>query len=271
MMRIGALALMLLVTACGQGGGGDGTGANGNGADASFRGDTRDVAATLALAGSGPGGCSARWNSQPATPQQVLERSSALVEQAIQQQGGVANLTDETLPAVSVTAPPSLGFACVDTYLSAVRRSGVATVLLAPDGGVPALADFTLSDIGAPPPSIVLGVAAGGRLSWNQEAITLAALPDHVRRLSGGDEAQAEMGTPAEMVTARGELELRPTREANFGQLHAVLSAVRAGNIRAALLLPSVQPSRPPARVSAPTPVPPMLAPQTDNETAPQP
>jgi hypothetical protein len=263
-MRIGALAMVLLVTACGQGDGGNGTGAAGNGTGAAFAGDTRDVAAILALAASGPGGCSARWDGQPATLQQVLERSSALVERAIQQEGGVANLTEETLPAVAVTAPASLGFACVDTYLGAVRRSGVATLLLTPDRGVPALADFTLSDIGGPPPSIVLGVGAGGRLSWNQEAITLDALPEHVSRLSGGD------GAPAETVTARGELELRPSREATFGQLHAALSAVRAGNVRAALLLPSVQPSRRPAPVAA-APAPPLIAPPADNETAPRP
>jgi hypothetical protein len=62
-----------------------------------------------------------------------------------------------------------------------------------------------------------------------------------LRRLSGGE------GAPAELVTVRGELEIRPAREAGFGQVHQALSAIRAAHIRAALLLPSVQPSLPSA------------------------
>lgn len=270
-MRKGALALVLLATACGQTGG-DGNEAGGAGnaaAPADFAGEARNTAATLALAASGPGGCSASWDGQAASPQQVLERSSSLIERAIQQQGSVANLTEETLPAVAVTAPDGLGFGCADTYLAAIRRAGVPTVLLSPEGGAPALVDFTLSDIGAPPASVVIAIGAGGRLTWNNEAVTLAALPERLRQMSGD-------GPGAEMVTARGELELRPAREATFGQVHQVLGAVRAGHVRAALLLPSVEPSRPTARPSAPVPPPPAAAnqatpPVAANETAPRP
>jgi hypothetical protein len=236
-----ALALMLLVAACGRGDGGNASGTDGNAfASADFSGDGRDVAATLALAASGPGACSARWDGQPATPQQVLERSSALIERAISAQGSVANLTEETLPTIAVTAPASLGFACVDTYLAQVRRTGVSSVLLTPDGGAAALADFTLSDIGAPPPTVVLGIGAGGRLTWNNDAIGLDAIPERLRRLGGGESAGGVEAPP-------GELGLRPAREATFGQVHQVLAAIRAGHVRAALLLPSITPTRPAA------------------------
>ena len=270
-MRTGVLALVLFATACGGGdGGGNATNASGNAAsEATFAGEDRQAAATVALAASGPGGCSARWDGQPATPQQVFDRSSALIDRAIQQQGGVANLTEQTLPAIAVTAPASLGFACADNYLAAIRRPGVATVLLSPDGGgAAAVADFTLSDIGAPPPSVVIAIGAGGRLTWNNETIGLDALPERLRRLGGGE------ANGAEMVVVRGELELRPAREATFGQLHQVLSVVRAAHIRAALLLPSVEPSRPPAPLVTPPPVPlpPVpAAPPPDNEAAPRP
>jgi len=264
-MRTGVLALVLLATACNRSDGGNGAGAAGNTAAPTFAGDAREAAATLALAASGPGGCSARWDGQPVTPQQVLERSSALIERAIQQQGSVANLTEETLPAVAITAPASLGFACVDTYLAGIRRTGVQSVLLALDGGrEAALADFTLSDIGAPPPSVVIALGGGGRLTWNGEAIALDAIPDRLRRLSG-DGAAAIEAPP-------GELELRPAREATFGQLHAALGTVRAGHVRAALLLPSVQPSRPLPPVTPVAPPPTPLPPPPDiNQTAPRP
>ena len=260
-MRTGVLALVLLATACNRSDGGNE--AAGNAAAPTFAGETRDAAATLALAASGPGGCSARWDGQPATPQQVLERSSALIERAISEQGGVANLTEETMPTIAVTAPASLGFACADTYLAAVRRSSVPSVLLIADAGAAALADFTLSDIAAPPPTVVLGIGAGGRLTWNNEAIGLDGIPDRLERLSGGEGA-----TVTEIEVPPGELELRPAREATFGQVHQALAAIRAGHIRAALLLPSVQPSRPPAQVPAPPAAP---APPAGNQAAPRP
>lgn len=251
MMRTGALALLLLVTACGRSGGdANETGASGNLAvSLSAPGDQRDTAATVTLAASGPGGCSARWEGQPATPQQVLERSSALLDQAIQRAGGVAGLTDANTPVIAVAAPATLGFACADTFLSAIHRPGVPTVLLMIESSPQeaALADFTLTDIAVPAPSVVLVAGAGGRLTWNGEAIGLDALPERLRRLGPADAAAIEV--PA------GELELRPAREATFGQTHQVLRAVRAGHIRAALLLPSVPPpSRPPPAPPRPGP-----------------
>lgn len=254
-MRTGAIALVLLVAACGRGDGGGNNAASGNAAAPAFAGEDRDAAATLALAASGPGGCSAKWDGQPVTPQQVLERSSSLIEHAITAQGSVANLTEETLPTIAVTAPAGLGFACVDTYLAQVRRTGVPSVLLVPDGGVAALADFTLSDIGAPPPTVVLGIGAGGRLTWNRDAITAEAIPERLQQLNGGESVSGAEAPP-------GELELRPSREATFGQVHQALAAIRAGHVRAALLLPSVVPTRPFA------PPPPALAPAA-NQIAP--
>jgi hypothetical protein len=255
-VRITALALALLAAACGQGGG-DRSGPAGN-RSRPAGGDDRDVAATLTLAASGPGGCSARWEGQPATPQQVLDRSSALVEHAIDDVGGVTNLTEETIPTIAVVAPANLGFGCADTYLSAVRRAAVPSVLLTPQGGRDAaLADFTLSDIGAPPPRVVLVIGAGGRLTWNGEAVSLDAIPDRMHELGGG--GATEIDAPA------AELELRPARVATFGQHPELLRAGRAGYVRAALLLPWV----PPAPVRPPPPPPPPPPPEPGNGARP--
>lgn len=253
-MRRGALALLLLATGCGQSGGdGNGSGATNVMGRLDALSESRDAAATLALSASGTGNCSARWDGQPATVQQVLERSSALIERALGQGGAATNMTVEALPTVSVTAPASLGFACADSYLSQIRRAGVPTILLQPDGvAEPALADFSLTDIAAPPPTVVVALGGGGRMTWNNEAIGLDAIPDRLRQLGGGGATNIE--APA------GELELRPAREASFGQVHAALRTIRAGRVRAALLLPSVQPSqtpRPaPARPAPPAPAP---------------
>jgi hypothetical protein len=260
MKRTGALALTMLIAACGGSGPDSGRADRpGNAAGLATAGDTRETAATLALAASGPGNCSARWDGQPATPQQVLDRSAAAVEQAISRAGGIANLTGEGLPALAVTAPANLAFACADSFLAPVRRSGIATLLLSVEGTrEAALADFTLSDIGAPPPSVVLAIGTGGRVTWNGEAVTADALSERVRQFTGA--GAAEMETPA------GELEVRPSREATFGQVHAVVRAVREGRIRAALLLPSVAPNRTPPPPAAPPP-----PPAPANQAAPRP
>ena len=244
-MRTGALALVMLVAACGGSGPAD-EAAGGNAATVAAPPDSRETAATVTLSASGQGNCSAQWDGQPASAQQVTERGAALIEQAIQRAGGVSGLTDANTPVIAVAAPPTLGFACVDTYLSAIRRSSIPTVLLMPvgDASEAALARFTLTDIAVPPPTVVLRVGAGGRLSYNDETISLDAIPERLSRLNGGS---AAIEVPA------GELEIRPAREATFGQFHQVLRAVRASRVGAALLLPSMPP---PVR-AAPAPVPP--------------
>ena len=246
-MRANILILLLLLAACGQPGAPDRAGPDDNRSEAGAEGDQLDAAATLVLAASGPRGCAASWDGRPATPQEVRDRSAAAVERAIDTAGGIGNVTREALPAIAVTAPAGLGFACADTYLSAVRRTGVVSVLLKPAGErAAALADFTLSEIGAPPPSVVLAVGRGGALSWNGEAVTLEAITERARALGGAS-------TLSEAPP--GALEVRPAREANFGQVYAALRAVRQGQVRAALLLPSVPPAAPvPPAPAAPAP-----------------
>jgi hypothetical protein len=268
-MRTGALALLMLIAACGQDGPAPTEAGAGNAPGMAASGDQQATAATLTLAatGPGPGDCSARWDNRPATPQQVLERSGTIVERAIETAGGISNLTGESLPAIAVVAPAGLAFACADTYLGAIRRAGVPMVLLTVEGEPDAaLADFALSDIGAPPPTVVLAVGRGGRMTWNNEALGLDAMPERLRQLGGG--------TPLAVEAPPGELELRPAREATFGQVHAALRAIRAGRFRAALLLPSVEPTRPPAPapVAAPPPPPAVVPrPEASNEALPRP
>lgn len=249
MLRPGLLIPLLFLAACGQPRDGNRADASGNRSQVLAEGDQLDVTATLVLAASGPAGCAASWDGRPTTPQQVRDRSVAAVERAIDSAGGVGNVTREALPAIAVEAPAGLGFACADTYLSAVRRAGVMTVLLRPSGErAAALADFTLSEIGVPP-SAILTVGRGGVLGWNGEPVTLDAIAEHARPL--GPEGETAVEAPP------GALELRPTREAKFGEVYRALRAVRQGHVRAALLLPSVPPAAPvPAAGPAPLPAP---------------
>lgn len=256
-MRRGAPAyLLLLMASCGQP---ESVEPARDGSPLLIDAGLPETAATVTIASSGPGNCTARWDNQPVTTAQLLQRSAGVVEQALNAAGGIANLTAETIPAIAVEAPAALGFACADTILDAIRRAGVPSVLLKPAGGrEQAQADFTLSEINAPPPTVAITIGAGGRLGWNRETITLDALTERTRQLGGGGASDIE--------APPGELELRPAREANFGQVHEALLRIRQGHVRAALLLPSVPNARPPLPVRA---GPPPEAAEPGNQAAP--
>jgi hypothetical protein len=237
-MRTTALGLLLLVTACGRG-------------DPAPNqlveqpGPQRPTSApaggpVVAIAATGPDGCAASWDGQAVTPAQITERSVALLEQAIAAAGGPQMITAaETLPSATVEAPADLGFACADTILFALQRSGMAEVRLKPAGsGAAVPVDFPLNtDLPPPPIPMVLGLGAGGRLTWNNDPLDEAGLANELRRIGGGTESP----DPVEGPPPPGGLELRVTREATFGQLHALLLTVRRYQVRPTLYLLSAE------------------------------
>jgi len=227
-MRASAMVLALVLAACGRPDESGEPVADAAAAGASLP----EAGATLALSAVGADGCAARWNGEAVTRAQLLDRAGAAIERAIAAAGGVQNISAETIPVVRVEAPAGMGFACVDAMLAAVRRAGFPRVILAPAGENEAeLAAFPLTEVGAPPPTIVVRIAAA-RMTWNEEAVDLARLTERARAIGGLDVAPA----------APGELEIRPAREASFGSVHAAIRAVRLGNVQPTLRPPSVAP-----------------------------
>ena len=248
-MRTGAIVLALLLAACGRpdvAGDPGGNAAN----SASPRAPLPDAGATLTLSAEGAERCAAKWNGVAVTRAQLLERAVAAIDRAIATVGGVRNISVETIPVVRVEAPAGMRFACVDAMLASVQRAGFPRLILAPAGGAePELASFPLTDIGGPPPTAVVRIGAGDRMTWNGQAVELAGLVEQAGR----------MGGLAETPLPPGQLEIRPAREASFGAVHAAVAAARQGNVLATLLPPSVQASPPPppgpAAPSTPPPV----------------
>lgn len=242
-MRIPALAVLLLVASCGQ-------------LDrmsnqlAAERGPSRTASApapTIAVAAN----CSASWDGQAVTPAQITERSVALLERAIAAAGGVQNVTETALPIPNVEAPADLGFACADTILFALQRSGMMSVRLRPaGGGASVLADFPLNtDLPAPPIPMVLGIGAGGQVTWNNEPLDAAGLTAELAR--HGSTAPTARGDEA----PPGGLELRVAREATFGQVHALLRTTSRYHLRPFVYLPSADAGA--GQPAAPLPPPP--------------
>jgi hypothetical protein len=240
-MRIGALALVLLMASCGPGD----LGNQANQAEAvpGVGGPQSGVraapAVTITIAATGPGGCAASWDGQAVTPEQIRDRASTLVMRAVEAAGGIQNLTEDTLPILTVEAPAELSFACAETILAPIQRVGMTGVRLRPAGGrAPVLADFPL-DTNLPPPPIpmVLGIGAGGQVTWNNDPIDAAALAAELVRVGGGTAAP----DPGEGSPPPGGLELRVTREATFGQVHALLRTTSRYHLRPVLYLPSAE------------------------------
>jgi biopolymer transport protein ExbD len=244
-MRASAIVLALLLAACG---GPDGTngGAGPNGA-AAARADLPQAGATLTLSAEGAERCSAKWDGVAVTRAQLLDRAGAAIDRAIANVGSVQNVSTDSMPVIRVEAPAEMSFACVDAMIAPVQRAGFLRLILAPaNGAEPELAAFPLTDIGPPPPVAIVRIAAGGRMTWNGDAVDAGGLTERARRMGGFGESPAPPG----------ELEIRPAREASFGAVHAAIAAVRQGNVQAALLPPSVEP-----RPQPPAPAPPPPAP----------
>ena len=257
-MRKLAPALLLLIASCGSGGpASSDMPAPGN---VMWQEAAREPAGpNIVIAASGPDNCSASWDGQPVTPAQITERSRVLLEQAIAAVGGVQNITEDAIPVANVRAPADMNIACAATYLLALNRSGMASVRLGPaDGQGPVLMDFPLNtDVPPPPVPMVLGLGAGGRLTWNGDPIDQAELTGHLTRIGGGTEAP----DPMEGGPPPGALDLRVAREATVGQLHQLLRTTRRYQVRPFVYLPSAEagpsPGAAPPPPVAPPPPPP--------------
>lgn len=250
-MRILAPALLLLMASCGRGGpASNDIPAPGN--DMGRQAEQGPAGPTVVIAATGPGNCAASWDGQPATAAQVTERSRALLEQAIAAAGGARNLTEEAVPVAIVEAPADMNMACAETILFALQRSGMVSVRLRPAGGQAVLMDFPLNtDLPPPPIPMVLGLGAGGQATWNGAPLDDAGLAAQLGRIGG-----TEAPDPMEGPPPPGGLELRVSREATVGQLHALLLKTGRYHVRPSVYLPSAEAGPSGAQVAAPPPPP---------------
>lgn len=200
---------------------------------------------TVAATNGNP--CAATWNGEPATNAQLSDRAFALVEAAVDRAGGVANITEQTLPKVRLEAAPALTFACLGPVIAAILRSGVAEIMLKPTGvtSQPVSVHGALTPSGQPAASNIIEIGPGARIAWNGEAEDLAGLRSRARAI-------AIPGAPP------GELALIVASDVTFGAAFPQLEAVAPA--RPILLPPGSTLPRPGQGGSGvpPPPVPPV-------------
>jgi hypothetical protein len=185
-MRFGSgfiFMLAALAPGCAPGGGN----ASGNGANA--------VSAPTVSAALAGGACVLRWDGELANAEAITRRGVAVIEQAIAAAGGISRITEENMPVARFEATPDTPYSCFGPALMALKASGFAMAELpAPQhgvGGAGRPAQLALGNLVGTPPGVTLALGAGGRISWNDEPMELAALRS---RISGGGGRMTQFG-----------------------------------------------------------------------------
>ena len=83
---------------------------------------------------------------------------------------------------------------------------------------------------------MVLGIGAGGQVTWNNEPIDAAALAERL-----GYHGSTTPPARGEGAPPPGGMELRVAREATFGQLYELLRTTSRYHLRPFVYLPSAE------------------------------
>ena len=86
----------------------------------------------------GPGGtCEVYWNLTKVDSKELLDRAVKKLEQEIERQGGVENLTEETMPEAHIRGDVNTPYKCVGGTVYTMQRAGFARVgfISAPPAG----------------------------------------------------------------------------------------------------------------------------------------
>ena len=74
------------------------------------------------------GNCEVYWGLQKVDSTQLLDRAVAKLKAEIERQGGVENLTEETLPEAHIRADVNTPYRCVGGAIFTMQRAGFARV-----------------------------------------------------------------------------------------------------------------------------------------------
>jgi biopolymer transport protein ExbD len=89
---------------------------------------TKPENVSLTVRGDGKGGCEVYWNLQKLGADELLDRAVKKLEDEIARQGGVENLTDETMPEAHIRGDINTPYKCVGGAVYTMQRAGFARV-----------------------------------------------------------------------------------------------------------------------------------------------
>jgi biopolymer transport protein ExbD len=93
----------------------------------------------LTVRGGKDGKCEVYWGLTPMDSQQLLDRAVKKLEDEIKRQGGVENLTEETMPEAHIRGDINTPYRCIGGAIFTMQRAGfsrVGFISEPPPGGV---------------------------------------------------------------------------------------------------------------------------------------
>ena len=89
---------------------------------------TKPENVALTVRGDGKGGCEVYWKMTPVNSQQLLDMAVAKLEEEIKRQGGVENLTEETMPEAHIRGDINTPYKCIGGAVFTMQRAGFSRV-----------------------------------------------------------------------------------------------------------------------------------------------
>lgn len=152
----------------------------------------------------GDGDCSYLWNGKAVTAQGIVDKSVAAISRAIDDVGGIENITEQNMLVIRLEGAANLPYACTGPALRQLERAGLVRIVLKPDGTAGQSANFLLEPETAGPFAIIRLSKDG--MSWDGRPIDQAGLRERVR-------AEALNRPPVVPVVA-------PAEDSSFLALH---------------------------------------------------
>jgi biopolymer transport protein ExbD len=89
---------------------------------------TKPENVSLSVRGDGAGGCEVYWGLTKVDAAQLIDRAVKKLEAEIKRQGGVENLTEETMPEVHIRGDVNTPYKCIGGAVYTMQRAGFSRV-----------------------------------------------------------------------------------------------------------------------------------------------
>ena len=89
---------------------------------------TKPENVNLSVRGDGAGGCEVYWNLTKVDSKDLLDRAVKKLEDEIERQGGVENITEENMPEAHIRGDVDTPYKCVGGAVYTMQRAGFARV-----------------------------------------------------------------------------------------------------------------------------------------------
>jgi len=89
---------------------------------------TKPENVSLSVRSDGAGGCEVYWGLTRVNSEQLLDRAVKKLEDEIARQGGVENITEETMPEAHIRGDVNTPYKCIGGAVFTMQRAGFARI-----------------------------------------------------------------------------------------------------------------------------------------------